>query len=428
MRRLLCKDDMLHGNIKSLVRWIQVPLAAAWLLTPALQAADATLSGDTYISQANPTLNFGAAGNMVIAPGNSGLVQFNLSDVPPGANVSSAYLIVYVNKVVAGGTLNFAAVTSPWTELGVTFNTSPTVGPIFGSTTATVANSFLLVDVTTEVQSWLATPSTNFGIEINSVGSTSVQLDTRENSATSHVAVLALTVIGPAGPQGPTGPTGLTGNVGPTGSRGPMGASGARGATGPTGTTGAVGPSGPSGATGAAGLAGQLGPTGPSGAPGPAGIRGATGAAGLAGAQGAQGPSGPNGVPGVPGATGPTGPNGIQGPIGATGVNGPNGNKFNMDPSIRVAGYTIPDTDSYVYYRVNNIVGTPAPITLPHANVAGKLVVLISANALVSPGVTPVAQAGNSLVPNANATGITKVMLLSDGNGHWFVLSNSITQ
>src|SRR5271166_309536 len=104
------------------IRWIPVLVVAASILLPSLRAADAPLLGDTYISPAAPASNYGTATNLIIAPGNAGLVQFDLSQIPGSATVASAYLCIYVNKVPAAGTLNFAAVTSFWSESNVTYD------------------------------------------------------------------------------------------------------------------------------------------------------------------------------------------------------------------------------------------------------------------------------------------------------------------
>lgn len=411
-------------NTRPLV--IPVLVVAASVLLPSLQAADARLAGDTYISSASAASNFGTATNLVVAPGNAALIQFDLSQVPASANVASAYLVVYVNKVSPGGTLNFATVTAGWSELGVTFNTQPTVGATFASASASVGNTFVLVDVTSVVQSWLATPATNFGIEITGA---SVQIDSKENLSTSHPASLQLTITGPAGATGASGAIGPPGATGPTGPAGATGAAGPQGATGPTGP---FGPTGPSGAIGAQGLAGPVGPTGPTGPVGATGATGTAGAAGLAGFQGPSGPRGPTGPAGVQGgagATGPTGPFGPAGPVGASGANGPTSNKFNMDPTPRTTGYTIPDTDQFLFYLINNTASANATINLPHATVAGKMVILIAANAAASSGIQPAVQGGNTLVSNnGGAPGVTKVIALSDGAGKWYIMSDAVAQ
>jgi len=406
-------------------------LLAGSIFLPVLSAVDAPVVGDTYVSSASPTSNFGGATNLIIAPGNAGLVQFDLSMVPPSATVAKAYLRLYINKITTGGGLDVAAVTSAWSESAVTFNTQPTSGaPLVTNLPLTVSNVFVFVDITSQVNSWLASPATNNGLRITpSVAqpNTSAQLDTRENTLTSHQAAIELT-LSVAGNTGNAGATGIAGAAGPSGPSGPSGPTGATGPTGPTGANGATGPTGPggpSGAVGLAGAAGAQGPTGPTGPSGPTGATGATGATGVAGAAGATGATGPSGATGNQGPQGVTGP---TGPSGASGANGPTTNKFNMDPTLRNSGYTIPDTDTFLMYRINNVASAHATITLPHANVAGKMVILIAANGVSSSGITVAAQSGNTILTGSGMSGTTKLMVISDGSGHWIVLSTAIIQ
>ncbi len=426
---------------KSLTRSLGALLVAGSLFLPALCAADAPLVGDAYVSSAAAATNFGAATSLVIAPGNAGLVQFDLSGIPVSATIAKAYLRVYVNKVVAGGTLNFALAASPWSEGAVTFNTQPGVGSTFAGATASVANTFVLVDVTSQAQAWLAVPAANFGLEITGVGSTSVQLDTKENTTTSHPPTLELSIAGPAGPSGATGAVGPTGATGATGPAGAAGAAGIAGAAGPIGPIGAAGPTGPAGATGApgaAGLAGAQGPTGASGPTGPAGLQGAAGAAGLAGARGPTGPSGPQGANGVQGAVGPTGP---AGATGASGANGPTSNQFNLDPTLRPSSgtsYTIPPTDTFLYYLTNNAVGTATTcggaitMNLPVSTVvgAGRMVIASPGNVpnrsdgQQCPGVAVAVQGADALVPSGPNASSHPIVVVSDGAGHWIIMNS----
>ena len=107
--------------------------------------------------------------------------------------------------------------------------------------------------------------------------------DSKENTATGHVARLDITLAD----QGPAGPGGAKGDTGATGLRGDAGPVGA------TGATGAKGAPGPTGATGAMGASGAAGPPGLAGAIGPQGFGGATGPQGAQGVVGPQGPAGP---------------------------------------------------------------------------------------------------------------------------------------
>jgi len=381
---------------------------------------------DAYVSSAAAATNFGAATSLVIAPGNAGLVQFDLSGIPVSATIAKAYLRVYVNKVVAGGTLNFALAASPWSEGAVTFNTQPGVGSTFAGATASVANTFVLVDVTSQAQAWLAVPAANFGLEITGVGSTSVQLDTKENTTTSHPPTLELSIAGPAGPSGATGAVGPTGATGATGPAGAAGAAGIAGAAGPIGPIGAAGPTG------------AQGPTGASGPTGPAGLQGAAGAAGLAGARGPTGPSGPQGANGVQGAVGPTGP---AGATGASGANGPTSNQFNLDPTLRPSSgtsYTIPPTDTFLYYLTNNAAGTATTcggaitMNLPVSTVvgAGRMVIASPGNVpnrsdgQQCPGVAVAVQGADALVPSGPNASSHPIVVVSDGAGHWIIMNS----
>jgi hypothetical protein len=422
-------------NTASLVRPVSFLLLAGALLLPALSAADAPIIADTYISLGAPATNFGSAVSITIAPGNTGLVQFNLASIPSPSAVSVAYLKVYINKVTTAGTLTFSPVLSAWTEGSVTSSPGPSVGASFASVPVSAANTFVLIDVTAQVNGWLASPASNFGIAIAGSGATAVLLDTKENTATSHPAALDVTVIGPQGASGAAGTIGATGATGPAGATGATGAKGPTGATGVAGAAGAVGPTGPTGPAGAAGTvgaAGVAGPAGPTGATGPtgpsgaAGPTGATGSAGPNGPTGATGATGPKGVSGAAGVTGPTGP------VGPQGVNGPTSNQFNFDSTVHSTNYTVPDTDTFIYYLVNNPAGGgPANLILPHASVKGRILYAIPANA--SPAgpnrVTVTAQGSDSIFTGTQATALTSfssqrpISLFSDGGTHWHVIS-----
>ena len=410
-------------RIKSSIGLVGVLLLANSLLVSGLFAQNATLTGDTTISSSAPVTNYGSSTTLNIATGNAGLVQFDLSGYSPSAVVNAAYLQVYANQVNAAGTLNFTLVTSPWTESGITFNTQPTTaGSPFTFIGVTTANSVVLVNVTSQVQTWISNPATNFGLEITGTGGTVVVLDTKENTATSHSAQLIISVASAPGAAGATGATGNTGPAGASGAAGsggpprvplaatgPSGPAGAPGATGPTGSAGApgvtgpAGSTGPAGATGATGVAGSPGPTGPTGSAGASGAAGPTGGLGVTGAKGSTGPWQPGPKAGAnwrlpepratpahreprvrtarPGLAVRPVPRAVMGPNGnrraATGAtgnrrvqsvrkgsNGPASDVFNFNTTPLAGGAVISDTDTNMYYLVNNsggVHGVEAP-------------------------------------------------------------------
>ena len=84
-----------------------------------------------------------------------------------------------------------------------------------------------------------------------------------------------------------------------------------------------------------------------------------------------------------------------------------------------------------MYYQTNNsAAGGTGNFTLPHANVSGRRLVVIPANA--SPSLTRVqitAQAGDTIFDQApvGTTTLAKIgpiMLFSDGNHNWFVIAS----
>src|SRR5579883_3238213 len=234
-----------HRCYKRPMRKLQLILL---LLPFAASAATPPVSADTFISQSNATLNFGGLGTMSVSTGNYGLVQFDLSRLTAlglvSSNIQQATLLIYVNKVLASGGLDFALAGQSWSETGATYNNfnQGLVGAPFASNVAVSATGqYVMLDVTSQVQAWITGAVTNNGIIIKpavAAPTTSVVLDTKESTTTSHAAMLdvVLTASGQTGPAGPSGPSGATGPSGPSGP------------TGNTGPTGATGPSGPAGA------------------------------------------------------------------------------------------------------------------------------------------------------------------------------------
>jgi len=352
------------------VRELLLILALA-SLGPSMCAQTLTPMQDSYVVPANGT-NFGTSPNLTVgSTGSQGLVQFDLSQLPPGLTagaVQKATLTLFVHTVAVGGSVTITVANGGWTEGGVNGTNAPTAGAAVGNPLlVAAANAYVTVDATSAVQGWIMNPLLNNGFLITANGGTSVQFDSKENTNTSHPAMLTLVLssagggtgaTGPAGPTGPTGAgvagaTGATGIAGATGVAGATGATGA-GATGATGIAGATGVAGASGATGtgatgatgiagATGVAGATGATG-AGATGATGIAGATGVAGAtgatgAGATGATGIAGATGVAGATGATG-TGATGATGIAGATGVAGAIGASGPSGAASNVAGPT----------------------------------------------------------------------------------------
>ena len=330
----------------------------------AASATNLPVAADAHVNSSRPTTNFGYMSNLYVGNGSTTLLQFNLAGLPTGltaSQVARATVTVFVSRINSPGDITISPVTSSWTESGVTYSNLPTIGTALGSVTPGVAGTYVMFDVTSLLQSWITTPSTNFGIALNSA-SGNILLDSKENDQTGHAAALdvSITSVGATGATGATGPQGAQGIQGIQGIAGAAGLQGATGVTGPIGLTGATGATGASGAglnykstwsssttyavndavsyngssyvatTSNQNVAPATDPTvwtvlaqaGPTGVTGPQGIQGAIGATGAAGVQGTTGVAGAVGATGAIGATGATGPTGATGATGATGSQG----------------------------------------------------------------------------------------------------------
>lgn len=187
---------------------------------------------DAYVVPGSAT-NFGSAPNITIGSSSSaGLVQFDLSTLPPGtlaSQIQKASLAVYVNHVSTPGSMNIFMANGAWTEFTVSGVNAPAPGSTLASSIpVTVSGQFINLDVTSAVQAWLSQPSNNNGFLIQGNGGASFQIDSKEATSTSHAAMLSVTLAN-SGPQGLAGAKGAVGATGPTGPQGPAGAAGVLG-------------------------------------------------------------------------------------------------------------------------------------------------------------------------------------------------------
>jgi hypothetical protein len=408
------------------------------LALPAAWAQTAPLVGDAFINPGSAS-NFGGTVNVNVggASGSQGLFLFDLTALPAGttaSNVSVATLRLFLNKVGAAGSVNVYAAATAWSES--TVNGLPGPGPavlIAGAVPVSVAGSYVVIPVTSQVQAWLSGAPNNGFLITASPSSTSVFFDSKENQSTSHPAVLEIDLASPsgapgtpgtAGAAGATGATGPTGAIGPAGASGPQGAAGLAGAAGATGPIGPAGPSGAAGATGAAGFAGAQGPTGPIGTAGPAG---------------AAGPSGPTGATGPVGPTGPAGATGVTGAAGLAGAAGAAGlinNGFTVAPA-QSGNFTIPSTETrnqlFVTNALNNGAANSNNITLPLTTAvgAGFTIEINVVNwgaddgtftVFTQTGDTIIDQGGPGFGPFTSLLFNYQAQLVTDGNHHWYIL------
>src|SRR5271170_5205347 len=204
--------------------FVRALIAAGVMLAPAMGwAQQGMLTGDTQINSSAPATAYGASTTLNISPTNSALLQFDITHMLPSgttaAQVLNARLIIFPDTITTSGTSNLYQVTSAWSEGTVTYATKPTIAGTAASSIPIGANEvFHQFGITALVQSWITTPASNFGVELQASGTTNLTIDSKENTTTSHPAMLVIDLSGPAGPTGATGATGPQGPAGPKGS------------------------------------------------------------------------------------------------------------------------------------------------------------------------------------------------------------------
>lgn len=195
--------------LASSVRWLVLAV-----ILSSVGFAQITPSADSYTNTASPTTNYGAK-TLLDVDGASQItyIQFPLTSIPSGANVSQATLKLYVNSVTTAGSFNVDYVVSPWAESTIDASNAPPPGGVIASNvnvTTADKNQYILVDVTSAVQAWLSGTEDNTGLALVANSNFDATFDSKENTATSHPA--ELDVVFAAGTVTNVGSgTGLTG-------------------------------------------------------------------------------------------------------------------------------------------------------------------------------------------------------------------------
>ena len=134
-------------------------MAASWQASAWAQSVP--LVGDAFFAVGNNT-NFGTAVTVNVGGAGrfQGLVQFDLSLLPPGttaSSVSSASLRLYMNRVGSAGAVNVYAAAGSWSESTVNGSNAPGPGPLLaGPLSVTTANTYMVIPLTAAQVSSLA--------------------------------------------------------------------------------------------------------------------------------------------------------------------------------------------------------------------------------------------------------------------------------
>lgn len=169
------------------------------------------LMADAHTSTTSVNGNYGTNPTVTVSANNAGYFKFNvLSFLPAGTkaeNITNATIKLYVSKVTTPGKLDLYPVLSDWDEKTITANTAPQVGAVILKTQQIGKDNqgnYLLIDVTELVKQWVGdgTPQNalpNYGfalaphpVDYNTPQIADINLDSKENSQTSHDAALSV--------------------------------------------------------------------------------------------------------------------------------------------------------------------------------------------------------------------------------------------
>ena len=168
----MLRPRLLHLSLALLASLLTLTLAG-------LQSARATVAGsqdtnaipldaqqDAYVHASRPDANFGAS-HLAVGPNAQAFVQFDLSSLPPGAEIERALLRLKPFRLPEGEPVEvrLGRVESAWLEGRVTWNTKPTVSS--GGPAATVSDlDWVEWDVTELAQRWHGGRLANHGLGI----------------------------------------------------------------------------------------------------------------------------------------------------------------------------------------------------------------------------------------------------------------------
>lgn len=138
---------------------------------------------DAYLESANPGANHGADTILWAdaSPVNNALLRFDLSAIPPGATVTAADLVLTTTLDLledgtvqvypaleqwadAGSSWNDRATGTPWTDAGASPPSSRSTFMIAEFAPNIAATPFTVPLAAGTVQTWIDTPTTNFGV------------------------------------------------------------------------------------------------------------------------------------------------------------------------------------------------------------------------------------------------------------------------
>ncbi|WP_437578232.1 DNRLRE domain-containing protein [Sorangium sp. So ce887] len=159
---------------------------------------------DAFISSSDPNTTSGSYLNLFTGVSGSGakmgLVAFDLAGIPGDATIEGATFSVRALYAATAATLEVHAITAPWTEASVTYNTlNGAFDPAVEASLAVPANLTTTVscDVTALVQDWVSGALPNHGVLLRELGTGKRTLRSSEEPIASERPRLDLCYVTP---------------------------------------------------------------------------------------------------------------------------------------------------------------------------------------------------------------------------------------
>ncbi|GIW47411.1 MAG: hypothetical protein KatS3mg078_1288 [Deltaproteobacteria bacterium] len=132
-----------------------------------------------------------------ISKGREVLLQFDLSQIPSGAEINRASLMLYSRydrKFRVDSATRVYANLNPWDEKTV-WNTKPNIASLYeDSISVTATNKYFEWDVTNLVQNWIDGAIENFGVTVKSEGGGELYFNSRESSSNKPLLYIEYTL------------------------------------------------------------------------------------------------------------------------------------------------------------------------------------------------------------------------------------------
>ncbi len=193
-----------HEHLQWVIAAAMTLALTAGIARPAA-AVQATLAADGYVvSGATGKTGAKTTLKVIEASSTTAFVRFDLSVLPDSvgaAQIAKATLRLFVQKLTMPGAVDVSTVTTDWSDADIG-SVTPTLGSSVTTDTAVTDHyAWVSIDVTSAIQGWRTTPTSNHGLAIIPTTSSGIkaEFDSKESKTTSQAPQLEI-VLSSTGP------------------------------------------------------------------------------------------------------------------------------------------------------------------------------------------------------------------------------------